>query len=88
MPLFRYRDQTWVDPRQEFRSSLIHGVGSFARALLHAGEVVEIVGGVPMTDEEFRAFQHTAGQYNAIQIGEGLHLVERLRSGSREIPAE
>lgn len=73
----RYRDQTWVDPRQECRASPTHGIGSLARAPIRAGEVVEIVGGVVMTEEEFRAFQQTHSRVNAIQIGEELHLVER-----------
>lgn len=77
MPSNRYRERTWVDPRQEFRTSPTHGIGSFARAPISCGEVVEIVGGVPMSEEEFRAFQQTVSRYNATQIGEGLHLVER-----------
>lgn len=42
------RKRTWVDPRQEFRDSPTRGVGSFALAPIHAGEVVEIVGGIVM----------------------------------------
>lgn len=79
------RDRTWVDPRQEFRASPTQGIGSFAQALIRGGEVVEVVGGVVMTDEEFAAFQRTATRYNAIQIGEGLHLVERAEvTGQRQ----
>ncbi len=71
-----YRAQTWQDHRQEFRPSPIHGTGSFARAKIQAGEVVEIVGGTVMTEAEFRRFQQTTPHYNAIQIDEDLHLVE------------
>ena len=73
----RYRERTWVDPRQDFRASATQGIGSFARAPIQQGEVVEIVGGVVMTEEEFRAFQRITPRYNAIQIDEHLHLVER-----------
>lgn len=72
----RYREQTWVDPRQEFRISPTDGIGSFARAPIRCGEVVEIVGGVVMSDEELRAFQQANPRFNAIQIDEHLHLVE------------
>lgn len=72
----KYRTHTWVDPRQEFRSSPTQGIGSFARAPIHGGEVVEVVGGVVMTEAEFRAFQRTTPRFNAIQIDDNLHLVE------------
>jgi SET domain-containing protein len=83
MPLRPYRARTWRDARQEFRTSPTHGIGSFARAPIAAGEVVEIVGGVVMSDDEFRAFQRTAARYNAIQIAEDRHLVERLEVTAR-----
>ena len=73
----RYLPKTWVDPRQDIRPSAIHGMGVFARDPIHEGEAVEILGGDLMTDEEFRAFQRTARRFNAVQIGEDLHLVER-----------
>lgn len=79
----QYRERTWVDPRQEFRVSPTQGIGSFARAPIRGGEVVEIVGGVLMTDEGFVAFQRDAPRYNAIQVGEGLHLVERVEVTAR-----
>ena len=71
-----YRTKTWIDPRQEFRASLIQGIGSFARAPITQGEVVEILGGMVMTAGEFRAFVQTLPRFNAIQIDEQLHLVE------------
>ncbi len=77
MPIRRYRGQPWIDPRQYLRASPMQGVGSFARAPICQGEVVEVVGGVVMTKEEFRAFVRTTPRFNAIQIDEGLHLVER-----------
>jgi len=73
----RYLSETWVNPRQDIGPSAIHGMGAFARDLIHEGEPVEILGGDLMTDEEFRAFQRTSRCFNAVQIGEDLHLVER-----------
>lgn len=72
----RYRPRTWIDPRQEFRTSPIQGTGSFARAPIRQGEVIEIIGGTVMTEDEFQAFVQTIPRFNAIQIGEQLHLVE------------
>ena len=71
-----YREKTWVDPRQSFGPSTIHGMGSFAQVPIKAGEVVEIIGGRVMTEEEFWAFVRTVDRFNAVQIGENLHLVE------------
>jgi len=40
------------------------------------GEVVEIMGGIVMTEAEFQTFLVGTSRFNAMQIGEGLHLVE------------
>jgi uncharacterized protein len=77
VPPRRYREQTWVDPRQDFRASPTQGIGSFALSPIRRGEVVEVVGGVVMGEEEFRAFVRETPGFNAIQIDEGLNLVER-----------
>jgi hypothetical protein len=71
-----YRTLTWLDPRQQFRPSPTQGIGAFAAAPISEGEVVEIVGGTVMTEAEFRRFQAITPRFNAIQIGENLHLVE------------
>ncbi len=76
-PPRRYREQTWVDPRQAFRPSSLQGIGAFARAPIRQGEVVEVVGGTVMSEAAFRAFQQRVPHYNAIQIDEVLHLVEQ-----------
>ncbi len=49
----------------------------FAREPILAGEVVEIIGGTAMTQVEFEAFLATASRFNAVQLAEGTHLVER-----------
>lgn len=74
----QYLPETWIDTRQEVRPSSIQGLGIFARELIHAGEPVEIIGGELMTEEQFRVFQRSVHAYNAVQIDEDLHLVERL----------
>lgn len=71
-----YNTAYWIDPRVEARLSSIQGSGGFAKEAIHAGEVVVIIAGSPMTEGEFRAFQAQAERYDAIQIGEDLHLVD------------
>jgi len=72
-----YLSLYWMDPRVEIRASPIERNGLFAREPLKAGEVVEVMGGTVLDEAEFEAFlRTTATQYNAIQIAEGLHLVE------------
>lgn len=73
----KYLLTTWRDHRQDIRPSAIHGMGIFARQPIQRGETVEIIGGDLMTEDQFRRFQKTATLYNAVQIAEELHLVER-----------
>ena len=42
----------------------------FAREPIQTGEIVAIVGGTVMTEEEFQAYILTTPRYNATQIGE------------------
>ena len=71
-----YLPTTWYDPRVEILSSFVQGNGMFATQSIHEGEVVVRIGGTVMTDEEFRASIATVPRYNAVQIGEGLHLID------------
>lgn len=71
-----YPSSSWLDPRIELRKSSIEGQGGFARELIQKGEVVAVIGGTVFTEEEFKEFVKTASQYDAIQIGEALHLVD------------
>jgi hypothetical protein len=73
----KYRYRPWTDPRTEIRPSPIQGQGLFAREPILAGELVEIIGGMLMTHAEFQKFLATANRFNAIQIAEDMHLVER-----------
>lgn len=77
MQITGYRVETWLNPRLEPRPSPIQGKGFFAREPIAVGNVVSIVGGALLTEAEFQAFQATTPMYNAIQIDEDLHLVER-----------
>jgi hypothetical protein len=64
----------------EIRPSLIQGGGMFARRPIQAGEIVAIVGGTAMTEDEFHTYIATVARYNATQIGERLHLVDLIQA--------
>ena len=80
MPSRQYLDTTWYDPRVEFRPSSIAGGGAFAIAPIARGEVISVAGGVVMTQPEFTSYLATVDRWNAMQIGEGLHLVDLVQS--------
>jgi hypothetical protein len=75
-----YRPTSWYDARVEIRPSLIQGGGMFAREPIQTGEIVTIVGGTVMTEDEFRGYVATTGRFNATQIGEHLHLVDLIQT--------
>jgi hypothetical protein len=75
-----YRTTSWYDARVEIRPSLIQGGGMFARQSIQAGEIVAIVGGTVMTEDEFHAYIATVPRFNATQIGEHLHLVDLIQA--------
>src|SRR5215831_7017733 len=75
-----YRLTSWYDSRVEIRPSSIQGGGMFAREPIHAGEIVAVVGGTVMTEDEFQAYITTTARYNATQIGERLHLVDLIQA--------
>jgi hypothetical protein len=75
-----YLTTSWYDARVEIRPSLIQGGGMFARKPIQAGEIVAIVGGTVMTENEFHAYIATTSRFNATQIGERLHLVDLIQA--------
>jgi uncharacterized protein len=75
-----YLPKTWASPKQAIQPSHIQGMGVFSRQAIKQGEIVEIIGGQVMSEEEFEVFQRNTPRYNAVQIGEGLHLVELLEN--------
>jgi len=79
----RWRETTRYDPRVEIRPSGIQGGGMFARAPIRAGETVSVIGGAPMTDDEFAAYRADVKRYNAAQIAENLHLVDLVQTPDR-----
>ncbi len=52
----------------------------FARELFQAGEIVAIIGGSVMTEDEFHTYIATTSRYNATQIGEYQHLVDLIQT--------
>lgn len=76
MPSNAYPSTTYYDPRVEVRPSAIGGMGMFANQPIAEGEIVVRIGGRVMTEEEFQAYISTVARYNAVQIGEGMHLVD------------
>jgi hypothetical protein len=76
MPLKNYLSTTWYDPRVQIYPSAIDGNGMFATSPIHKDETVVILGGMVMSDAEFRAFTGTVTRFNAVQIGEDAHLVD------------
>src|SRR5712691_10821370 len=75
-----YRATSWYDARVEIRPSIIQGGGMFAREPIQAGEIVAIIGGSLMSEEEFHAYTATVSRFNATQIGEYLHLVDLVQT--------
>ena len=72
--------RSWLDPRLEVRPSPIEGLGLFATAPIHVGEVVIVWGGRPITDAELRAIEAhwraTGIPYSSAAIDEGLSLLQ------------
>lgn len=79
----RWLETSWYDPRVEIHPSGIQGGGMYALAPFQAGETVGIIGGTPMTDDEFAVYRTTVERYNAAQIGENLHLVDLIQTPDR-----
>lgn len=71
-----YRRTSWLDPRIEVRPSRIEGRGLFAREPIRAGEVVAVMGGVPITAARLAEIIATGEAYSCAAIGEDLHLLQ------------
>ena len=48
----RYLNESWINPKVEVRNSRIHGKGLFAKEQTEGGEVVVILGGNFVSEEE------------------------------------
>jgi hypothetical protein len=75
----QYRAQTWVHPAAKARRSAIQGFGLFAAREFEPGDVISIVGGTVMSEEEFARVVANGPDFNAIQVSEHTHLVEDPR---------
>jgi uncharacterized protein len=65
----------WVDPRIEARPSAIEGLGLFASAPIRRGEVVGILGGRVVDDEELARIVRSREKYNTSAISEGWNVL-------------
>jgi hypothetical protein len=68
-----YRDTTWLNPKVEVRDSRIEGRGLFALQDIAPGEVIIIMGGRLLTDDQLHALQ--LEKYSSAAIDEGLHVL-------------
>ena len=75
-----YRITAWYNAQVAIRPSAIQGSGMYATAPLAVGEVVSVAGGTVMSEAAFQAYCATVTRWNAMQIGEGLHLVELVQT--------
>jgi uncharacterized protein len=75
-----YLPTSWYDPRLTPGLSRVAGNGMFTTAAIRAGELVAVAGGVVMTEAEFEAYRASVTRWNAIQIGETLHLVDLVQA--------
>lgn len=66
---------SWLDPRVTIRPSSIEGQGLFARDAIREDEVVEVWGGIRITDDELDAIARRMRKYNSAAIGEGSNLL-------------
>jgi uncharacterized protein len=72
----KYLKSTWYDARLKILPSDIHGKGMFATLPIKKGEILTVIGGVILTENKFDDYVRTVPKYNAIQIEEGIHLVD------------
>lgn len=78
-----YRRTSWLDPRIEVRPSRIEGRGLFARDPIHAGEVVAVIGGLPITTAQLAEIVATGNPYSCAAIAEDVHLLQDAEDALR-----
>ena len=66
--------ESWLDPRLVVRPSAIHGLGLFAALAIPSDEVVMILGGDTLTDEEVRALISRGTRYDGIVLNQNVNL--------------
>lgn len=74
----KVKPTSWIDSRLEIRNSPIQGKGMFTRLSIKKGEILVILGGMLITEEECKAGKVNQEQLdmNAVAIDESLYLLE------------
>jgi uncharacterized protein len=67
--------RSWLDPRVAVGRSAIHGLGIFATEPVARGQVVEVLGGSTLTDDEVEAMIRRGERYDGISLGRGTNLL-------------
>ncbi len=78
-----YRRTSWLDPQIEVRPSCIEGRGLFAREPIRAGEVIAVMGGVPITTAQLAEIIATGEAYSCAAIREDVHLLQNADDALR-----
>jgi len=73
--MIRAPERCWLDPRIVARPSLIEGLGLFATGPIAKSEVVGILGGRVIDDDELRRVAEARSKYNSAAIAAGLNLL-------------
>jgi hypothetical protein len=64
----------WLVPRVAVRPSPIDGLGLFAAAPIDHGEIVEVLGGMILSDAQVQARIDRGERYDGIVLGPNQHL--------------
>ncbi len=79
-----YLSRSWLDPSVAVAPSTIEGQGLFAARSISEGEVVAIIGGRVVPDDELiTIIKHRNGGYSTLAIGEGLNLLQEDDDAAR-----
>jgi hypothetical protein len=66
--------ESWLDPRLVVQPSAIHGLGLFAALAIPKNQVVMILGGDTLTDEEVRELISRGTRYDGIVVDDNMNL--------------
>jgi hypothetical protein len=76
----RYNERSWINPGIERRNAPIDRYGTFANSPIKAGEVILIVGGILLTDEDLNTGK--AAPHSVTNVEEGLYLGHPSEEGN------
>jgi uncharacterized protein (DUF952 family) len=84
--------RSWISPKLEVGQSTIDGLGLFAVERIDAGETVAVMGGQPMSSEEFARYLAAVDSWSAAAVEEDLNVVQDhqdlLRRGNHSCDPE